>query len=378
MTSLSGVKTGMFLKQVGHSPYEGDVFMGNTYLELFQYLEDYGVPFGYFFILVDIVIAVVARECCREMMTKPDGEENIKGELDSLKRTKINADTGLNERGELDYVNSLWKDSWLEKSIAPNLVAAIYMFNPYTVVSCGGMSLYSLSVLSIMLALWGSLKGFGALSAILVLAIKADVSNMLFIVPIIVQLGLNVQSVVFLVVLGYLMQGIVLDLHESFLQGEMFDRQILLSPNIGLWWYFFMEMFSQSRVFFLFLFRAMPLVFVPAIFFRFKHRPQTMAHVLWMTKLVQNAYPEFSYIGVLCMLLFLHPIALQRTPNLLAFGTVIVVTTAFLPVMRFMWLVTGAGNANYYYFQTLGLNFALASVVLGFVQVSIRRDKYEK
>jgi GPI transamidase subunit PIG-U len=46
-----------------------------------------------------------------------------------------------------------------------------------------------------------------------------------------------------------------------------------LSPNMGLWWYFFAEIFDHFRAFFLFVFHVQPLLLLVPLTLRLQHKP---------------------------------------------------------------------------------------------------------
>lgn len=46
-----------------------------------------------------------------------------------------------------------------------------------------------------------------------------------------------------------------------------------------------------------------------------------------------------------------------------------------MPVMWHLWLVTGAGNANFFYNQNMLFNIASAMLLLGPMGTSLARDK---
>jgi phosphatidylinositol glycan class U len=62
--------------------------------------------------------------------------------------------------------------------------------------------------------------------------------------------------------------------------------------------------------------------------------------------------------------------------NKFILGTGLVVPTVLLPVMWFLWLYPGSGNANFFYNQTLVYQFFALKVVTEFLAATLRRDKH--
>lgn len=153
-----------------------------------------------------------------------------------------------------------------------------------------------------------------------------------------------------------------------------------LSPNIGLWWYFFIEMFPESRAFFLFVLSVSPLVYAGPLCLTFAPRPQLLASLLLMVYQVYRPYPDLGGVGFLAALAFIHPdvqALLNAKSSGAPFALGVLATSCLLPVMRYMWLSVGSGNANYYYFQTLILQFCLCNLVAAFLKASLLALKHE-
>jgi len=149
-----------------------------------------------------------------------------------------------------------------------------------------------------------------------------------------------------------------------------------LSPNIGLWWYFFIEMFPQFSKMFLFLFLLAPLVYMLPLASSLYDRPMFLGHVMLIIIHTQGPYPDFFGVGLLSSLIFMHPYAVKRMSLLVPAMLICVGTCFLLPVMRTMWLHAGSGNANYYYFQTLFLQFCISFLTLQFIRGGMLRNIY--
>lgn len=70
-----------------------------------------------------------------------------------------------------------------------------------------------------------------------------------------------------------------------------------------------------------------------------------------------------------------HPRTSARMRLVIPVGMAALVPALLLPTMRHLWLQSGTGNANFYYFQTVGLNVLLAVFVLQFAAALVKRRK---
>lgn len=79
---------------------------------------------------------------------------------------------------------------------------------------------------------------------------------------------------------------------------------------------------------------------------------------------------------VLAGCLFLcHPRTARRMRVVIPVCLAAAVPSLLLPTMRHLWLKSGTGNANFYYFQTVVLNVLLSIFVLQFAAALVKRRK---
>ncbi|RHY30453.1 hypothetical protein DYB32_004316 [Aphanomyces invadans] len=128
-----------------------------------------------------------------------------------------------------------------------------------------------------------------------------------------------------------------------------------LTPNIGIFWYFFMELFDRFQPYFLFLLHVHPYVYIAPLYIRLRYDngPLFIAHPLD------------------------HRVARDRwcMNNKFVLATGLVVASVLMPVMGFLWLYPGSGNANFFYNQTIVFQFFYLRVVGQFLAATMRRDK---
>jgi len=126
-----------------------------------------------------------------------------------------------------------------------------------------------------------------------------------------------------------------------------------LSPTYSLFWYFFTALFDRFVAFFLVIFHMHTLVYVIPLCVRLRDEPLFLCALLHHLTCVFRAYPTLPGLvfGALCLAGLNLPLLLLgvRRIYLLVYLNLVSVLTQAL--MRFLWLHSGGGNANFNYFQ---------------------------
>ncbi|CAM9444431.1 unnamed protein product [Ectocarpus sp. 12 AP-2014] len=148
-----------------------------------------------------------------------------------------------------------------------------------------------------------------------------------------------------------------------------------LTPNIGLYWYFFAEVFPRFRGFFRVLFLSQPYVYVLPATLRLGMFPEALASLVLAIFGLFQPYPTLVDPMLAGCLFLCHPRTSARMRLVIPVGMAALVPALLLPTMRHLWLQAGTGNANFYYFQTVGLNVLLAVFVLQFAAALVKRRK---
>ncbi|KAJ4468039.1 GPI transamidase subunit PIG-U-domain-containing protein [Lentinula lateritia] len=126
-----------------------------------------------------------------------------------------------------------------------------------------------------------------------------------------------------------------------------------LTPNPGLWWYFFTEMFDHFRAFFLVVFEVHLLMYVAPICIKFQHDPLYALFLLTGILATFKPYPTLSDQGLFLVMwgIFGEVYPFLRTP--LPALLTLLHSTLLQPLFAHLWLTHGRGNANFYYATTL-------------------------
>lgn len=149
-----------------------------------------------------------------------------------------------------------------------------------------------------------------------------------------------------------------------------------LTPNVGLWWYFFIEMFDSFRNFFLGVFWIHLSSYVAGLTIRIRRQPLFVLTMLLGVFAIFKPYPSISDVSLfLAMLpLYRHVFPLMRY-TFLALSTVLY-ATLLGPAFYYLWIYAGSGNANFFYAITLVWSLGL-SVLVADALFAVLRDEWE-
>ncbi|OQO12568.1 hypothetical protein B0A48_02030 [Cryoendolithus antarcticus] len=152
-----------------------------------------------------------------------------------------------------------------------------------------------------------------------------------------------------------------------------------LTPNPGLWWYFFIEMFDPFRSFFLGVFWLHMLSY--SVPFCLRMRKQPLAAVVSMLGITAIFQP-YANVGeagawLSCLTLLSHTFEVSSTHRYTFPAVAVLLYTSLLgPAFHHLWLYAGSGNANFFYAITLVWNLALL-IILTDTVYSVLRDEWE-
>jgi len=149
-----------------------------------------------------------------------------------------------------------------------------------------------------------------------------------------------------------------------------------LTPNVGLWWYFFIEMFDSFRSFFLGVFWIHVSSYVGGLTLRLRRQPLFVLTLLLGIFAIFKPYPSVSdfslFLGLLP--LYRHVFPLMRYTFLAS--SAILYTSLLGPAFYYLWIYAGSGNANFFYAITLVWSLGL-SVLVADSLFAVLRDEWE-
>lgn len=149
-----------------------------------------------------------------------------------------------------------------------------------------------------------------------------------------------------------------------------------LTPNVGLWWYFFIEMFDSFRAFFLAVFWLHLASYVGGLSIRLRTQPLAVLTILLGIFAIFKPYPSISDTSLFMAMLplYWHVFALMRY-TFVASATLLYAT--FLgPAFYYLWIYAGSGNANFFYAITLVWSLGQSLLVTD-LTFAVLRDEWE-
>ncbi|CAN6587952.1 unnamed protein product [Malus baccata var. baccata] len=405
LTSLRRLAEGYWLKQSSMSPYEGSMYHGSPLLlSLLGPLTVKRIEGQPNHLLCSLVYVVA--DVLNAMLIRATGQTLQVAYRQSLK--SLDLDTTLES---------------IEVLPSGDIAALVYLWNPFTIVACVGLSTSPIENFAIILALYGACKRLVPLAAFgWVIATHLSLYPLILLIPMILLLGYGPDTPRKLLLLRrygevednsssdscqqqekvinqselppvfswrpvglFLLWAIMWSAYVLFLCGvsakqygdlrEMFERMygfILtvqdLSPNIGVLWYFFAEVFDFFRNFFLIVFQMNILFLIFPLAIRLKHRPCFLAFVYITISSMLKSYPSVGdsalYFGLLGW--FVNELSEMRFSFCLF--SVYVGISLLSPVMHNLWIWRGTGNANFYF--ATAITYACLQIVLVIESVS--------
>ncbi|KAL0918527.1 hypothetical protein M5K25_010539 [Dendrobium thyrsiflorum] len=388
LTSLRRLEEGYWLKQSSLSPYTGSMYHGSPLLLIIlgpltvKRIESQPAHLycSLIFVLVDFFTAMLIRAIGEKLMLT--NCNNLK----LLKPSKL-----VESFGGVD---------------AGDIASLIYLWNPFTVVTCLGSCTSPIDNLMVVLAIYGACSRIVPLAAFgWVMATHFSLYPGILVIPVLLLLGYGPDapppklfpqkhsngdgSLVHVFSWGPILQFAlwvviwscyVLLLSSISLKGfdglyDMLKKTLGfiltvedLSPNIGVLWYFFAEVFEFFRGFFLIVFHVNILFMVCPLAIRLMHRPCFLAFVYITISAILKSYPSVGDAALYLSLLglFANELAEMKFSFFLFCGYIGV--SLLSPVMHNLWIWRGTGNANFYF--ATGLAYACLQTVLVVESVS--------
>jgi len=143
-----------------------------------------------------------------------------------------------------------------------------------------------------------------------------------------------------------------------------------LTPNMGLFWYFFLEMFDHFRLFFLWVLQLHAFVYLIPFTIMFRKHPVFLFYILLSTISWSKSYPSVSDLILPLAILPLWSCTFRYFRSLFVTIVMLIFSALLSPFLYHLWVYAGSGNANFFYAATLAFNLAqvllLSDVIYGF------------
>ncbi|KXG53733.1 GPI transamidase subunit PIG-U [Penicillium griseofulvum] len=368
VNSFKRLQEGLFLYTRNVSPYDGGVFhQAPLLLPLFALLPDATsspLPTSIFYFLVDLLNAYA-------LVNISASGQSVKSRLHSAIRKHVRWD-GVS-------------------------VAAWFLFNPFTIATCLARSTSVFTTSGILFAVSNAVGG-NSINAMLALGFASYLSlyPALLFIPLvllcydrrlerpsppnvgsfIVQHGvLLLASVAGLLGLSCLITGNFWEFISATYGFHLLVPD--LTPNVGLWWYFFIEMFDSFREFFLGVFWLHLASYVGGLTARFRSQPLFVITSLLGVFAIFKPYPSISDASLFFALLPLYRHLFPLMRYTFFAGAAILYSSLLGPAFYYLWIYAGSGNANFFYAITLVWSLGL-SILLADTVFAALRDEWEQ
>uniref|UniRef100_A0A672ZMA0 Phosphatidylinositol glycan anchor biosynthesis, class U n=1 Tax=Sphaeramia orbicularis TaxID=375764 RepID=A0A672ZMA0_9TELE len=149
-----------------------------------------------------------------------------------------------------------------------------------------------------------------------------------------------------------------------------------LTPNIGLFWYFFAEMFEHFRLFFLCVFQINVFFYTIPLSIKLKEHP---VFLIFMQLAVISIFKSYPTVGDIALYMSFLPVwsHLHRfLRNIFLVSCVLLACSALFPVLWHLWIYSGSANSNFYYAITLLFNVAQILLVSDYFYAFLRREHH--
>ncbi|CAN8101584.1 unnamed protein product [Discula destructiva] len=365
INSFKRLQEGLFLYNHNVSPYDGGVYhQAPLLLPLFSLLPSFasGPVFTYLlYVAVDLLSA--------------------------------SALITIAESGEAG-ASALFTSPRKDKRWSGTVVAALFLFNPFTVATCLGRPTTVFTTCAVLHAVANAVSG-APYSAVIAMSLAAYLSMypILLFLPLGIlaydrwqvqekkqplkfaaaSTGIAAATLAILFQTSYFITGSWEFLSSTYgIQLTLTD----LAPNIGLWWYFFIEMFDSFRSFFLAVFWLHLASYVGALSVRIRRQPLVVITLLLGIFAIFKPYPSISDTSLFLAVvpLYRHVFSLMRY-TFLAASTMLY--ASFLgPAFYYLWIYAGSGNANFFYAITLVWSLG-QSLLVSDLTFAVLRDEWE-
>ncbi|XP_075428016.1 GPI-anchor transamidase component PIGU isoform X2 [Ascaphus truei] len=300
LSSWKRVVEGLSLLDLGVSPYSGDVFHETPLtLYLFHFLVEYA---EIVFMITDALTAVALYLAVQEFNKVTFKKQKL---LLELKKYSPESHDLLRSPTGMYYV--------------PLKVAIFYLLNPYTIMSCVAKSTCAINNAVIAFFILSTIKGSPLLSAMfLALATYQSLYPLTLFTPALLYLLQREFIAVKLTGSGfwrftcqytclYLGSLLVLICHSFFLLSSWDFLQSVygfilsvpdLTPNIGLFWYFFAEMFEHFSLFFVCVFQINVFFYAVPLAIKLKEHPMFLMFIQLAIISIFKSYPTVGDVAL--------------------------------------------------------------------------------
>ncbi|CAH1141184.1 unnamed protein product [Phyllotreta striolata] len=358
LNSWKRVSEGLYLISKNINPYEGDV-LHETPLSLYLYkniLLVFQDRIHLAFITFDVATAIIL------FFTTKKFNWDLFVEEENNKETFAK-----------DAVECFLKPEKLFKS--SYYVLLTYLFNPFTLFSCVGYSTTVFYNFYLAVMMFCMVHGISVICGIF-LALAASVSfyPVVLILPVTMYFKYAIKSNFKIIInlFSFITTSVLIMLMcTDFGKDFSYIRNVYgciltvpdLQPNIGLFWYFFTEMFEHFRELFIYAFQINnTILYLVPISLRFRKHPFLLTVAINFIITIFKSYPSVGDVGFVLSVVPSFPHLFPFSQQGFLVGTMLIISTSLAPILYYLWIYCNSANANFYFGVTL--SFAVAQIFL--------------
>lgn len=369
LNSWKRVLEGLFLKSKNIDPYYGDLLHETPLLLNFYkfLLNIFHNETAYMMLTFDLITSLLLF-----FMGKKHLQEIFKQECKRKDYPK-----GAEE--------ALLKENEVIK--APFYVLLAYLFNPFTLLSCIGYSTTVFHSFFLSAMLFSLVYGF-ILPCSIFLAISSSISfyPLFLIFPVFIYVKKVHQSAT-KAVMALVLFITTLLLITAFNSNNGTDFSYIknvygciltvpdLQPNIGLFWYFFTEMFDHFRELFIYAFQInATILYLLPLSIKLRNQPLLLTVAIIFIVTIFKSYPSTGDVGFVLSLLPNFIYLFSYTQQSFLVGIILLISSTLGPVVWYLWIYCNSANANFYFGVTLAFAIGLIFLLTDLLFAQVKRE----
>ena len=169
------------------------------------------------------------------------------------------------------------------------------------------------------------------------------------------NIGIYICTIALLILISFASTASWQFIDNCYLSVILFKK---ITPNVGLWWYLFTEMFEFFTPFYIGMFNIYSFVFVVPLALRLFEYAKTpklgdsfavvVLTLLWIS--FTKSYPTIGELGfALSFATILRGSIIPHCKMIYITGMTLVVSLILSPIFYYCWIVLGNGNSNFFY-----------------------------
>eukprot|EP01080_Neovahlkampfia_damariscottae_P004363 gene4363-7719_t len=270
--------------------------------------------------------------------------------------------------GGLFFLLNQKKSKEFETKLHPHLLSLIFLLNPITIATCQQQNLVVFEHLTLILFL--IFQDNAILNSLFI-----SFGSYFSIYPIILLISCKsiLKSTLFFIFWSFNLfysSFLVMGSNWDFLNIYLNRLQIIdLTPNYGIFWYFFILVFEQFQFFFLFVFNFHLLVLLIPLYIKFKNDKFLLAFILIASISIFNPYPTFSHSTFYLTIFILFIDSIKKLQSGIYYFFTFLIGMTLGPVLFNTWIYKGTGNANFFYFVTWFYTLCQIRILIEFIKI---------